>query len=54
MESRVNHEVPQTKSALVSIGVDLVAVLYLVRDDLVQLAAFELHLLLIELVLDHI
>ena len=54
MECGIDHKVPDSKGTLVTIGKDLVGVLRLIGDHLVELAAFELHLLLVELVLDHI
>jgi hypothetical protein len=54
VECRVDSEVPKSKAALVSIGVNLVRVLDLVGDHLMQLASLELHLLLVELVLNHV
>ena len=54
MKGRIKDEVPETEASLVSIGVDLVRVFDLVTNDLVKLAALELHLLLVVLVLDDV
>jgi len=54
VKGRVDDEVPDAKAALVPIRVDLVRVSHLVRNHLMQLATLELHLLLVELVLDDV
>ena len=54
MEGCVQYEVPESKSALIPISIDLVRIFDLIGDDLVEFASFELHLLLIELVLDYV
>jgi len=54
VEGRVNYEVPNSVGLLVPVRVDFVRVLDLVRDQLVQLTAFELHLLFVELVFDDV
>lgn len=54
MERRVNCEVPETEGSLIPVCKDFVRVLRLVTDHLVQLAALEFHLLLVELVLNDV
>ena len=54
MCSGVKHKVPETKASLVSICEYFVWVLDLIRDHLMEFAAFELHLLLIELIFNDV
>jgi len=54
MECGIDDEVPEAEATLVPVGEDLVRVLDLVTDHLMQLAALELDLLLVELVLDDV
>lgn len=54
MKHRIDQEVPTPDCALVSIRVQFILVLDLVTDHLVQFPAFELDLLFVELVLDHV
>ena len=54
MERSVKYEIPESKPSLVSICINLVRVFDLVRDDLMELTTFELHLFLVELVLNNV
>ena len=51
MQDRVYDEVPHSQGMLVPVSVDDVCVDVLVTDEVVEFATFELHLLLVELVL---
>ena len=51
MIDAIDYEIPHSQQPVVSIGVDLVRVHELVSDQLMPLAALELHLLFEELVL---
>lgn len=52
MESRINNEIPGSKTSLVPIGIDLVLISNLVSNQLMKLTTLELHLFLIKLVLN--
>ena len=51
MVNTIDDEVPDTQGALIPIGIDLVIVDDLIRDQLMSLTTFEFHLLFEELVL---
>jgi hypothetical protein len=54
MEGCVKYEIPESKATLIPICIYLVRIFDLVGDDLVKLTSLELHLLLVELVLNDI
>lgn len=50
MNDGVYYKIPRSEGTLVSVGIYFVLVYHLVRDQLMQLTAFEFHLLFIKLV----
>ena len=46
MVNAIDHKIPYTEHTLISISIDLIGIVKLVRDQLVAFASFELHLLL--------
>lgn len=54
MERWVDNKIPGTEAPLVSIGIDLIRVIELVRDHVVQFAAFKFNLFLIVLILHNV